>query len=369
MRPPNKNRNNRNKSGRKPIGNVSSRVYESAGPEGKVRGTPQQIIEKYLNMARDAQTSGDRVMSENFLQHAEHYIRLLSAAQQALDDRRAQGQPGGQREGDESGRDDDDFEGFVDRFTQPERPAPQHDERAAPQANGVAQSADPRDQPRSQDRPRREQGQERPRDNDRPRREGGEERVRREGGEERARREGGEERVRSEGGEQRSRRDRDADRPRRDDPAPRGGERRREGAPVAHTPEAFDTIDTLDDAGLGPVATPENAASDSAPPQNAAQQNAAPADAAPVSFAPEVAAPGDAAPQTAEPQTAAQQTAAPQTAAQQTAAPQTAAPEAAAADAAPEKPAPRRRRRRVADADAAGGETPSPAAADQATAD
>lgn len=90
MRPPQKNRNNRNKNGRnnKPVGNIQNRVFESAGPEGKVRGTPQQIIEKYLILARDAQTSGDRVVAENFLQHAEHYIRMLSASQPQGDDRR-----------------------------------------------------------------------------------------------------------------------------------------------------------------------------------------------------------------------------------------------------------------------------------------
>lgn len=61
-------------------GNNLNRVYDSAGPEGKVRGTPQQIIDKYLTLARDAQTSGDRVAAENFLQHAEHYQRILIAA-------------------------------------------------------------------------------------------------------------------------------------------------------------------------------------------------------------------------------------------------------------------------------------------------
>ena len=90
MRSSQKNRNSRNKGGRnKSSGNVLNRVYESAGPEGKVRGTPQQVIDKYLLLARDAQTSGDRVMAENFLQHAEHYIRLLNAAMpQQNEDRR-----------------------------------------------------------------------------------------------------------------------------------------------------------------------------------------------------------------------------------------------------------------------------------------
>lgn len=62
------------------MGNVVNRVFDSSGPEGKVRGTPQQIIDKYLVHARDAQLSGDRVAAENFLQHAEHYLRMLNEA-------------------------------------------------------------------------------------------------------------------------------------------------------------------------------------------------------------------------------------------------------------------------------------------------
>jgi hypothetical protein len=62
------------------LGNIINRVFDSSGPEGKVRGTPQQIIEKYQMLARDAQLSNDRVAAENFLQHAEHYTRLLAEA-------------------------------------------------------------------------------------------------------------------------------------------------------------------------------------------------------------------------------------------------------------------------------------------------
>ena len=69
-------------------GNVVNRVFDSSGPEGKVRGTPQQIIDKYNQLARDAQLSGDRVAAENFQQHAEHYLRLLSEAQREIDARR-----------------------------------------------------------------------------------------------------------------------------------------------------------------------------------------------------------------------------------------------------------------------------------------
>jgi hypothetical protein len=65
-------------------------VFDSSGPEGKVRGTPQQIIEKYTQLARDAQLSNDRVAAENFQQHAEHYTRMLGEAQREAEARREQ---------------------------------------------------------------------------------------------------------------------------------------------------------------------------------------------------------------------------------------------------------------------------------------
>ncbi|WP_164658667.1 DUF4167 domain-containing protein [Tropicibacter sp. Alg240-R139] len=81
-----RSKNNRNRpSGG---GNVVNRVFDSSGPEGKVRGTPQQIIDKYNQLARDAQLSNDRVATENFQQHAEHYLRMLSEAQREQDARR-----------------------------------------------------------------------------------------------------------------------------------------------------------------------------------------------------------------------------------------------------------------------------------------
>ncbi|MEM8579381.1 MAG: DUF4167 domain-containing protein [Pseudomonadota bacterium] len=79
-----KSNRNRNQGG----GNVVNRVFDSSGPEGKVRGTPQQIIDKYNQLARDAQLSGDRVATENFQQHAEHYLRMLSEAQREQEARR-----------------------------------------------------------------------------------------------------------------------------------------------------------------------------------------------------------------------------------------------------------------------------------------
>jgi hypothetical protein len=73
----NNNNNNNNRKGPNPL----TRSYESNGPDVKIRGSAQQIAEKYSTLARDAQSSGDRVMAENYLQHAEHYYRIIAAAQ------------------------------------------------------------------------------------------------------------------------------------------------------------------------------------------------------------------------------------------------------------------------------------------------
>ena len=89
MRANNKSRA-RNKGNRRSPGNVLNRVYDSSGPEGKVRGNPQQIIEKYQALARDAALIGDRVAAENFAQHSEHYTRILGEAQRELEARREQ---------------------------------------------------------------------------------------------------------------------------------------------------------------------------------------------------------------------------------------------------------------------------------------
>ncbi len=79
-----RSKGNRNRS----VGNIVNRVFDSSGPEGKVRGTPQQIIDKYNQLTRDAQLSNDRVAAENFQQHAEHYLRMLAEAQREQDAKR-----------------------------------------------------------------------------------------------------------------------------------------------------------------------------------------------------------------------------------------------------------------------------------------
>lgn len=67
--------------------NPLTRTYDSSGPDVKIRGTAQHIAEKYTTLARDAQSMGDRVMAENYLQHAEHYNRLIAAAQAMFQER------------------------------------------------------------------------------------------------------------------------------------------------------------------------------------------------------------------------------------------------------------------------------------------
>ena len=62
-------------------GNSANRVFESNGPDVKVRGTAQTVAEKYMQLGRDAQSSGDNVMAESYFQFSEHYFRVMAAAQ------------------------------------------------------------------------------------------------------------------------------------------------------------------------------------------------------------------------------------------------------------------------------------------------
>ena len=58
-------------------------VFDSSGPDLRIRGTAQQLFEKYLQLGRDATGAGDRVMAESYFQYAEHYFRIVSAINQA----------------------------------------------------------------------------------------------------------------------------------------------------------------------------------------------------------------------------------------------------------------------------------------------
>ena len=177
------------------IGNIVNRVFDSSGPEGKVRGTPQQIIEKYQTLARDAQLSNDRVAAENFLQHAEHYTRMLGEAMRELaaEQEARRNQPGGNggQQGDRPGypprrdqREDDQpdigpvpvfafDEGAEDSETGlVETPEARSEPPRAPQNQG--QRHDRRDAPRRDDRPTRDEQarrEDQPRRDEQPRRE------------------------------------------------------------------------------------------------------------------------------------------------------------------------------------------------------
>jgi len=74
----NNNQQHNNRRNQNPL----TRVYESNGPDVKIRGTANHVADKYLQLARDAQSSGDPVSAENYFQHAEHYFRLIAAAQE-----------------------------------------------------------------------------------------------------------------------------------------------------------------------------------------------------------------------------------------------------------------------------------------------
>jgi hypothetical protein len=86
-------------------------VFDSSGPDLRIRGTAQQLFEKYLQLGRDATSGGDRVMAEGYFQHAEHYFRILNAMNQAAQQNQQQngqqqqrrpynGEDGGQLQGD-----------------------------------------------------------------------------------------------------------------------------------------------------------------------------------------------------------------------------------------------------------------------------
>ena len=98
--------------------NPLTRSYESNGPDVKIRGNAHHVAEKYLQLARDAHTGGDPVAAENYLQHAEHYFRLIAAAQaaQALAQSGQQRPPG---EDEDDLDDDGDFGALSDRFASP----------------------------------------------------------------------------------------------------------------------------------------------------------------------------------------------------------------------------------------------------------
>ena len=98
--------NNQHRKSQNPL----TRVYESNGPDVKIRGTASHIAEKYIQLARDAQSSGDPVAAENYYQHAEHYFRLIAAAQEQFRQQNPYYNPQQQQGGAPQGAADDNFD-------------------------------------------------------------------------------------------------------------------------------------------------------------------------------------------------------------------------------------------------------------------
>ena len=126
----NQNRRSRGRNNNRKGPNPLTRSYESNGPDVKVRGTAIHIAEKYMSLARDAQSSGDIVAAENYLQHAEHYNRIVMAAQaQFQQERQAQFRDGP----DEGGYDDErQMNGRGGRFDYNNEGARADDDEGAP---------------------------------------------------------------------------------------------------------------------------------------------------------------------------------------------------------------------------------------------
>src|SRR5580658_3256215 len=82
--------NNQNRGPRPPH---RSQTFDSNGPNVKIRGNAYQVFERYLALAREAQSSGDRIAAEYFFQHAEHYFRVMNANGEGLQQRQQQQVP------------------------------------------------------------------------------------------------------------------------------------------------------------------------------------------------------------------------------------------------------------------------------------
>jgi len=103
----NRGNQNNNRRGQNPM----TRVFESNGPDIKIRGTASHIAEKYLQLARDARSSGDPVAAENYYQHAEHYFRLIAAAQEQFRQNQPQ-QPRNEDATEDADEEGDNFSNF-----------------------------------------------------------------------------------------------------------------------------------------------------------------------------------------------------------------------------------------------------------------
>ena len=166
----NNNNNNRNNSpsnggggnnhNRGHHSNPLTRVYESNGPEVKIRGTAHTVAEKYVQLARDASSSGDHVTAEAHYQHAEHYFRLIAAAQEQFRQQNPNYQPplAEARDENRDGSFEDGEEGQGQPQANPQNINNQQTYNNQQGGNGGQQNYPPREQPSY---PPREQAQNR----------------------------------------------------------------------------------------------------------------------------------------------------------------------------------------------------------------
>lgn len=146
----NNNNNNNHRRGQNPM----TRVFDSNGPDIKIRGTASHVAEKYLQLARDARSSGDPVAAENYYQHAEHYFRLIAAAQEQF---RQNQQPRPDQAGEpvaSESNEDSDFDGYSNFGQEPgfvQQP-PQQQQQPFPPREQRAEQPYPQHQHREQNR-------------------------------------------------------------------------------------------------------------------------------------------------------------------------------------------------------------------------
>src|SRR5215218_9710595 len=148
------NNNNSSNNNNRRVQNPMTRVFESNGPDIKIRGTASHVAEKYVQLARDARSSGDPVAAENYYQHAEHYFRLIAAAQEQF----RQNQPQPRTENEMPSEDSDDESESFSNFGQEPGFVPAQQQPFVPRDNNQQRDNGQREaqpyQPREQHPPR-----------------------------------------------------------------------------------------------------------------------------------------------------------------------------------------------------------------------
>ena len=136
--------------------NPLTRSYESNGPDVKIRGTAQHIAEKYLQMGRDAQATGDYVTAENYFQHGEHYLRIIATAHEAMRLANPQFRPYEPQDG-EDGDEDEEGAPFAPGTPQPEVRYTNPPQADSEQPDFQPQPREYRERPQQERSPRFEQ--------------------------------------------------------------------------------------------------------------------------------------------------------------------------------------------------------------------